>query len=129
MIWCFHDNIFDSKMDVHLQDSYIMFHNISRTINAFWNKPFADILKIGVLKNFANFTGKHLCWSLFFLQNTFGGCFCNWISASAPSPFSTNIPLLYSRKFHFYRPWKHQKTSDFLMFLGCIEVKRWLKMR
>ena len=22
--------------------------------------------KIGVLKNFANFTGKHLCWSLFF---------------------------------------------------------------
>ena len=23
-------------------------------------------LKIGVLKNLANFTGKHLCWSLFF---------------------------------------------------------------
>ena len=23
-------------------------------------------LKIGVLKNFANFTGKHICWSLFF---------------------------------------------------------------
>ena len=22
--------------------------------------------KIGILKNFANFTGKHLCWSLFF---------------------------------------------------------------
>ena len=22
--------------------------------------------KIGALKNFANFTGKHLCWSLFF---------------------------------------------------------------
>ena len=22
-----------------------------------------------VLKNFANFTGKHLCWSLFFLQS------------------------------------------------------------
>ena len=21
--------------------------------------------KIGVLKNFANFTGKHMCWSLF----------------------------------------------------------------
>ena len=59
--------------------------------------------KIGVFKNFANFTGKHLCWSLFliklesprpakwmgswrfeireifkntFLQNTSGGCFC-----------------------------------------------------
>ena len=23
-------------------------------------------LRIGVLKNFANFTGKHLCWSLFY---------------------------------------------------------------
>ena len=57
--------------------------------------------KIGVLKNFANFTGKHLCWSLFwnfiknrlqhrcfpvkfakflrtpFLQNTSGGYFWN----------------------------------------------------
>ena len=25
----------------------------------------ADVLKIGVLKNFAEFTGKHLSWSLF----------------------------------------------------------------
>ena len=25
-------------------------------------------LKIGVLKNFANFTGKHLCWSLFLIK-------------------------------------------------------------
>ena len=24
--------------------------------------------KIGVLKNFANFTGKHLCWSLFLIN-------------------------------------------------------------
>ena len=28
-------------------------------------KPFADVLKIGVLKNLAIFKGKHLCWSLF----------------------------------------------------------------
>ena len=52
--------------------------------------------KIGVLKNFTIFTGKHLCWSLFliklqafrlfsceyckivFLQNTSGGCFCKY---------------------------------------------------
>ena len=25
-------------------------------------------LKIGVLKNFAKFTGKHLCWSLFLIK-------------------------------------------------------------
>ena len=24
--------------------------------------------KIGVLKNFVNFTGKHLCWSLFLIK-------------------------------------------------------------
>ena len=26
------------------------------------------IFKIGVLKNFANFTVKHLCWSIFFIK-------------------------------------------------------------
>ena len=25
-------------------------------------------IKIGALKNFANFTGKHLCWSLFLIK-------------------------------------------------------------
>ena len=25
--------------------------------------------------------------------------------------------------FHFYNPWKHQKTSDFLIFSGGIEVE------
>ena len=48
--------------------------------------------KIGVLKNFSNFTGKHLCRSLFvvklrplrpflrryFLENTSSGCFWQW---------------------------------------------------
>ena len=66
---------------------------------------------IGVLlKNFANFTRKHLCWSLFltklqlhfketptqvfsweicknfkntfFLQQTYGHCFCDWLMGS-----------------------------------------------
>ena len=30
----------------------------------FQKQPFADLFKIGFLKNFAVFTGKHLCWSL-----------------------------------------------------------------
>ena len=40
------------------------------------------LFRIGVLQNFAIFTGKQLCWSLFliklqvFLQNTLVGCFC-----------------------------------------------------
>ena len=28
-------------------------------------QPFADVFQTGLLKNFTNFTGKHLCWSLF----------------------------------------------------------------
>ena len=31
-------------------------------------QSFADVFKISVLKSFANFTGKHLCWS-FLLKN------------------------------------------------------------
>ena len=30
--------------------------------------------------------------------------------------------------FHFYSPWKQQKTGGFLMFSGGIEVEHWLKM-
>ena len=30
--------------------------------------------------------------------------------------------------FHSYTPWKHQKTSDFLIFSGIIEVEHWLNM-
>ena len=30
--------------------------------------------------------------------------------------------------FHFYTPWKHQKTVGLLIFAGGIEVKHWLKM-
>ena len=34
----------------------------------FQKKPFADVLQntVDVLKNSANFTGKHLCWTSFF---------------------------------------------------------------
>ena len=31
--------------------------------------------KIGVLKNFAMFTGKHLCWSLFLIKMQAFRCF------------------------------------------------------
>ena len=30
--------------------------------------------------------------------------------------------------FHFYTPWKHQKTAGFLMFPGGIEIEHLLKM-
>ena len=34
----------------------------------------------------------------------------------------------FQTMFHFYTPWKHQKTSGFLTFSGSIEVEHWLKM-
>ena len=45
---------------------------------------------------------------------------CTVADARKISPFS---PM-----FHFYTPWKHQKTSSFLIFSGGIEVEHWLKM-
>ena len=35
----------------------------------------------------------------------------------------THLMLLYSS----YTPWKHQKTSDFLMFSVCMEREQWLE--
>ena len=34
----------------------------------------------------------------------------------------------FSQTFHFYTPWKRQKTIGFLMFLGGIEVEHWAKL-
>ena len=41
-----------------------------------------------------------------------------------------NISVLtrFRSMFHFYTPRKYQKTIDFLMFLGDIEVKHWPEM-
>ena len=39
-------------------------------------------VKQGVLKNFANFTGKNLCWSLFLIKLLFWGA-CNFIKEDA----------------------------------------------
>ena len=33
-----------------------------------WKQSFADVFKIGALKNYAIFTGKQLCWSLFLIK-------------------------------------------------------------
>ena len=48
--------------------------------------------KIGVLKHFANFIGKHLCWSLFLIK----------LQASVPAAFSGEIGEIFNNTF-FYR--------------------------
>ena len=69
----------------------ITFHNIAQQIKCLLEKSLFPLMEIsrlfknksslpdvfcekGVLRNFAKFTGKHLCQSLFF--NKVAGCFC-----------------------------------------------------
>ena len=45
----------------------------------------------------------------------------------------TNVPLIFhlthlSPMFHFYTPWKRQKTFSFLTFSGVIEMEHWAKI-
>ena len=42
-----------------------IFRVLLRLCYIFQKQPFANVFKIGVLKNFAIFTEKHLCKSLF----------------------------------------------------------------
>ena len=65
-------------------------------------------MKKCVLKNFANFTGKHLCQGLFF----------NKVAGLRPAT------LLKKRLCHL----KHQKTSGFLIFSVGIERDQWHEM-
>ena len=59
--------------------------------------------KIGVLKNFAIFTEKHLGWPLQAVwQNTYGGCF--WIFAAANTFFSWIWYLLLTVTWVFVFP-------------------------
>ena len=42
---------------------------VMEELNKAQKQPFADVVfKIGVLENFAKFTGKHQCWSLFIIK-------------------------------------------------------------
>ena len=42
---------------------------------------------------------------------------------------NANLTTHFSPMFHFYTPWKRQKTKGFLTFLGGIEIEHWAKIR
>ena len=90
-----HSSINDQERVFHrkLITSYFCLANIAKFLttsflqNTSRSTRLLMFFKKGVLERFANFTGKHLCWSLLlkdlqakglqlFLQNTSGGCFC-----------------------------------------------------
>ena len=101
--------------------------------------------KIGVLKGFVNFTGKHLCWSLFFdkvteacnfikkrlqhscfpakFANFFRTFFCRTppVAASVNSdPFLANVPVLY--------PPENTRKPTFSNVLRGKKLEHWPEM-
>ena len=55
------------QIDTFSNEKDLLCKEISKKLKKTLEKgaSLADVLKIGVLKNFAKFTGKHLSWSLF----------------------------------------------------------------
>ena len=62
------------------------------------------VFKIGILKNFAIFTGEHLCWTLFLMRpETFSLKACNFIKKRLQHRyFLVNIVNFFKNSF-FYR--------------------------
>ena len=107
--------------------------------------------KVGVLKNFANFANFLLCWSLFSIKFQVSGLqpyrkrdparllFCEvyqifkntffYRTPSVSAFESKTLPLKIFDMTHFillvsvYTPWKHQNTSDVLMFFRGYEKR------
>ena len=99
-----------------------------RACNFIQNRSLQMYFKIGVLKDFANFTGKHLCWSLFLIKvltnfiknspiqvfscemwknfkNTFSTEHLQWLLLSKETPrqvFTCEICKIFKNTF-FYR--------------------------
>ena len=83
-------------------------------------------VKKGVLKNFANFKGKHLCWSLFLIKLQ------AWrLPTLLQRSFSTDVFLLNLRNFKEQLFWRASANGCF--FILCFRrykvaiVKQWVK--
>ena len=72
--------------------------------------------KIGVLKNFAIFTGKHLSWSLFL------------INFNEKKLKQRCFPENLSKSISLYSSWNHQKTlgvSEWVSIFGHHKIKKY----
>ena len=59
--------------------------------------------KIGVLKSFANFTGKHLCWSLF-LKNLQAEGLQLYLKKCLTQVFSCEVCKIFAKIFFYKTP-------------------------
>ena len=81
-----------------------VFHPSSQTFGKARSSRSRMFFKIGALKNFVNFTGKHLCWSLFFNKVT-GLQACNFIKKETPMQvFFCEICEIFKNTFFHRTP-------------------------
>ena len=87
-----------------------------RACNFIQNRSLQMYFKMGVLKNFANFTGKHLCWSLFLIK-----VLTNFIKNSPTQVFSCEMWKNFKNTFsteHLHGCFCQKRLQD-----RCLPVK------
>ena len=83
----------------------MQYSKVSRKMQPLGNKSMEGsscshlLFKIGVLKNFANFTGEHLCWSLFLTK-----FFTDFIKNTPTQVFSCEICKIFKITFFHRTP-------------------------
>ena len=79
----------------------------------FWKlHSFADVLQLGVLKNFANFTGKHLCWSVFSI---------NKFKEISTLVFSCEIWNIFKNTFFAEHLWWLLIEISYFSLISCLQ--------
>ena len=107
--------------------SHVDFSVLTHFLYSLWSfqrekQPFADVLQ-SVLKNFAIFTGKQLCWSLFLIKNFIKKRFQQRyfpvnIAKVLKTVFYRTPPVIASTKGITKKPWEEigENTQKWVYF-------------
>ena len=94
------------------------------TINFSQKQSFSDILQNRIIKNFVNFTGKHLCWSLFLIKfkadfniDVFPWNFVNFknIFFTEHVLFVLNLKMKKFLQVWHFSNWTHKKVDLYIL--------------
>ena len=93
--------------------------------NRCWGSSSQMFFKIGALKNFAIFTGKYLCWSLFLTKLQGFRCFpVNIAKIFKSSFFIEHLRCLLLQIFCFTLYFQ-KDVAEYIVVLHCIVVSFW----
>ena len=93
--------------------------------NRCWGSSSQMFFKIGALKNFAIFTGKYLCWSLFLTKLQGFRCFpVNIAKIFKSSFFIEHLRCLLLQMFCFTLYFQ-KDVAEYIVVLHCIVVSFW----